>query len=270
MWHYTSLRGFTAALRRECKANRTFAAAASPVQQNKIALIIPALNEAAAIGGVLESLPQNLFSQIIVVDNGSTDATAEIAAAHGATVVREARRGYGQACLAGITHLSADCGVVVFMDADGSDCPEDALRLVNPIINEPIIKDEADLVIGARRGSGVREGALLPHQRAGNALATFLIRLLYHFRYTDLGPFRAIRTSSLRQLDMRETTYGWTVEMQVKALQRGLRVREIAVGYRPRIGQSKISGNLGASLRAGMKIISTIIYLKKASPARPS
>ena len=235
------------------------------MQQNKIALIIPALNEAAAIGGVLESLPQNLFSQIIVVDNGSTDATAEIAAARGATVVQEERRGYGQACLAGIAQISPDCGVVVFMDADGSDCPEDALRLI-----DPIIKDEADLVIGARRGSGVSKGALLPHQRAGNALATFLIRLLYHFRYTDLGPFRDIRTSSLRALDMRDTTYGWTVEMQVKALQHGLRVREIAVGYRPRIGQSKISGNLGASLRAGMKIISTIIYLKKASPTRPS
>ena len=235
------------------------------MQQNKIALIIPALNEAAAIGGVLENLPQNLFSQIIVVDNGSTDATAAIAAGHGATVVREERRGYGQACLAGIACLSPDCGVVVFMDADGSDCPEDALRLIEPIVN-----DQADLVIGARRGSGVNEGALLPHQRAGNALATFLIRLLYNFRYTDLGPFRAIRTSSLHQLGMRDTTYGWTVEMQVKALQHGLRVREIAVGYRPRIGESKISGSLGASLRAGMKIISTILYLKKGRPERHS
>lgn len=223
----------------------------------KISLIIPALNEAASIAQVLDSLPVNVFSQIITVDNGSSDGTGGIAAAHGATVVREQRRGYGRACLAGVAQLGSDCDLVVFMDADGSDDARDVLRLIDPILS-----GDADLVIGARRGAGVVKGSLAPHQRFGNRIATFLIRLLYRFRYSDLGPLRAIRSRSLQQLRMRETGFGWTVEMQVKALQRGLRVLEIPVSYLPRIGRSKISGDLRASLLAGAKIIGTIVRLK--------
>ena len=224
--------------------------------EEKICLIIPALNEAPSIGQVLDSLPPGFFSSVIVVDNGSTDRTAEIAAARGATVVSESRRGYGRACMAGIAGLPPDCNVVVFMDADASDDPADVQRLL-----EPILQHEADFVVGARRNAELGKGVLAPHQRLGNALSTLLIRLLFHFRYTDLGPFRAIRSHKLKLLQMQDPTYGWTVEMQVKALQRGLRVREVPVNYRPRIGSSKISGNLRASIAAGVKIVWTIARL---------
>lgn len=227
------------------------------MQNQQIGLIIPALDEAPVIGSVLDSLPAGLYSQVVVVDNGSSDETGAIAAAHGATAVREERRGYGYACLAGMARLDSGCRITVFMDGDGSDVPQDALRLV-----EPILAGEADMVIGARRGPSVAKGSLTPHQRFGNWLASFLIHVLYGYRYTDLGPFRAVLTEKLRTLEMRETTYGWTVEMQVKALQHGLRVKEIQVSYRPRVGTSKISGNLPASIRAGMKIIATIFRLK--------
>ena len=227
------------------------------MENQQIGLIIPALNEAPVIGSVLDSLPPGLFSQVVVVDNGSSDETGEIAATHGATVVREERRGYGYACLAGMAALSPACRITVFMDGDGSDLPQDAVRLV-----EPILAREADMVIGARRGASVAKGSLTPHQRFGNWLATFLIHALYGYRYTDLGPFRAVLTEKLRELEMRDTTYGWTVEMQVKALQKGLRVIEVPVSYRPRVGTSKVSGNLQASIRAGVKIIATIFRLK--------
>ena len=227
--------------------------------EEKICLIIPAFNEAPSIGQVLDSLPPGFFSNIIVVDNGSTDRTAEIAAARGATVVSESRRGYGRACMAGMAGLPPDCSVVVFMDADASDDPSDVQRLL-----EPILKHEADLVTGSRRTTGFGKSVLAPHQRLGNALSTLLIRLLFRFRYTDLGPFRAIRSHKLQLLEMQDPTYGWTVEMQIKALQRGLRVREVAVNYRPRIGSSKISGNLRASVAAGVKIVWTIARLAVA------
>ena len=228
----------------------------------RVALLIPALNEEASIGHVLSNLPEGVFSQVVVVDNGSTDRTAEVARALGATVVREPRRGYGRACLAGLAALEANTDTVVFMDADSSDVPEEAARLL-----EPIVSGSADLVIGSRVLGRAEPGALAPHQRFGNRLATSLVAWLYGFRYTDLGPFRAIRADRLRQLGMRDCDFGWTVEMQVRALRCGLRVVEVPVSYRRRIGTSKISGNLRASLAAGWKIIATILRLRFVSSA---
>jgi glycosyltransferase involved in cell wall biosynthesis len=219
----------------------------------RVAVIIPALNEEQSLGRVLASLPAGLYAQVVVVDNGSTDRTAEVAGAAGVTVVREPRRGYGSACLRGIAALDPAVEVVVFMDADASDVPAEARALV-----APILAGQSDLVIGSRTLGQAEAGSLTPHQRLGNWLATTLIRLLYGHRYTDLGPFRAIRASSLRALVMRDPGYGWTIEMQIKALHNGLRVTEAPVSYRRRLGVSKISGNLRASVAAGCKILWTI------------
>ncbi len=217
----------------------------------RFALIIPALNEEAAIGATLDALRGAPLAQLIVVDNGSTDRTAEVARAHGAQVVAEPRRGYGSACLAGMAALRPEITVVVFMDGDGSDDPADLPRLFDPIAG-----GEADMVLGSRV-LGTREaGALTPQQHFGNALATGLLRLLHGARYTDLGPFRAIRREALEQLRMRDTNYGWTIEMQIKAARHKLRVKEIPVSYRRRrAGQSKISGTLHGTFAAGTKII---------------
>ena len=230
-----------------------------PPGEAKVSLIIPALNEAASIGQVLDRLPTGVFHQIIVVDNGSADGTGDAARARGAAVVREERRGYGRACLAGIARLAPDCEVVVFMDADSSDDPQDVYPLLAPIWS-----GEADLVLGARRGATVERDALTLPQRFGNAFATRLIRLLHLYRYTDLGPFRAIRRRSLQALAMQDENYGWTVEMQVKAIRRGLRIREVPVNYRRRIGTSKISGHPWNAFRAGLKILWTIFRLRLA------
>lgn len=227
---------------------------------HRIALLIPALDEEASIGKVLASLPHGLFSQVIVVDNGSTDRTAEVALAAGAAVVHEPRRGYGRACLAGMAALDPQAEIVVFMDADSSDVPEEAASLI-----EPITAGRADLVIGSRRLGRAAPAALAWHQRWGNHLVVGLIRLLFGFRYTDLGPFRAIRRTSLAELALRDTNFGWTAEMQVKALRRGLRVREVPVSYRPRLGRSKISGTVSGSLRAGIKILWTVLRLRLKS-----
>ena len=226
----------------------------------RIALIIPALNEELALATVLDELPRAMFAQVIVVDNGSTDGTAALARARGARVVSEPRRGYGRACLAGLAALDGAADIVVFMDADASDVPAEA-----PALLEPILAGEADLVIGSRRLGRAAPAALAWHQRWGNRLVVGLIRLLFGFRYTDLGPFRAIRRASLAQLAMRDTNFGWTAEMQVKAVRRGLRVREVPVSYRPRLGQSKISGTVSGSLRAGIKILWTVLRLRLAS-----
>lgn len=225
----------------------------------RIGIIIPALNEEQALATVLDALPRSLFAQVVVADNGSTDATAAVARQRRATVVREPRRGYGRACLAGLAALQREIDIVVFMDADASDVPEEAAQLI-----EPIVRDQAELVIGSRRLGRAHPKALGWHQRAGNWLAVTLIRLLYGFRYTDLGPFRAVRRASLEHLAMRDPNFGWTAEMQVKALQHGLRVREIPVSYRPRVGRSKISGTLLGSLKAGVKIVWTILRLRVA------
>lgn len=227
---------------------------AAAVESMTAALIIPALNEEAAIGSTLRAVPRELFHTILVVDNGSTDATAQAAEAAGAQVVREPRRGYGAACLAGIAALPAEVDAVVFMDADGSDLPSEAARLLGPIE-----ADEADLVLGSRELGEAEAGALGPHQRFGNRLAAALMRLLLGHRYTDLGPFRAIRRSSLDALEMRDRDYGWTIEMQIKAVRRGLRIQEIPVVYRRRRGgRSKVSGNLWGSVAAGCKILWTV------------
>ncbi len=228
------------------------------------ALIIPALNEEPVIGRTLACVPRTLFSSIIVADNGSTDRTAELARAAGATVVSEPERGYGAACLRALAAVPEGVEAVVFLQADCSEDPREADRLLAPILD-----GRADLVIGSRTLGGAEPGSLLPHQVFGNWLATTLIRWIYGFRYTDLGPFRAIRLEALRRLDMRDRNYGWTVEMQVRALQHGLRILEIPVSYRPRAaGENKVSGNLAASVRAGIKILWTVVRL--AATARTS
>ena len=214
----------------------------------RIGIVIPALNEAPALPHVLPAIP-GWVSEVIVVDNGSSDGTAAVAASLGARVVDEPRRGYGQACLAGIAALSPGIDTVVFMDADASDRPEEMDRLL-----APIAAGSADMVIGSRP-LGAEPGALTPQQRFGNALACWLIRLLWSVRFTDLGPFRAISRAALARLEMQDRNFGWTVEMQVRAAGRGLRCAEIAVGYRRRIGQSKVSGTLSGSFKAGVKIL---------------
>ena len=225
----------------------------APLEQS-IGVIIPALDEEQSIGKVLADIPAGLVDIVVVVDNGSSDRTAAVAAAGGALVVSEARRGYGQACLTGMAAL-AETGVdiVVFLDADYSDYSEEMSLLV-----EPIIRGDADFVVGSRVRGERQAGALLPQARFGNALATWLIKKLYGVAYTDLGPFRAIRHEALKNLQMADRDFGWTVEMQTKAARHGLRVAEIPVRYRKRIGTSKVSGTVKGSILAGYKILFTI------------
>lgn len=222
----------------------------------KVSVIIPALNEQDAIGLVIRDIPRDLVNEIIVVDNGSTDNTSEVAQGAGARVVREEKRGYGAACLKGIATAN-DPDIIVFLDGDYSDFPEEMEQII-----APILKGEADLVIGSRIAWAKSKKALLPHAYWGNRLATRLIYLIYHHHFTDLGPFRGIRASKLRELGMEDRNYGWTVEMQVRALKRGLSVAEVPVQYRKRIGMSKVSGSWLGSIRAGIKIIYTIVALR--------
>lgn len=218
-----------------------------------VSVIIPAFNEEESIGKVIADIPKACVQEIIVVDNGCFDRTAEVACAAGARVVREARRGYGSACLAGIAALNTP-EIVVFLDGDYSDFPSEM-----PLLLQPILAGRAEMVIGSRIRGVCEKGALLPQARFGNALATFLIRLLFRVRYTDLGPFRTICYEQLLAMDMQDRTFGWTVEMQVKAAKMGLRVCEVPVSYRKRIGQSKITGTVKGTILAGYKIITTIL-----------
>jgi glycosyltransferase involved in cell wall biosynthesis len=226
--------------------------------RDSVAVIIPALNEEQSLPLVLGDLPP--VRQRIVVDNGSTDATAEVAAARGATVVAESQRGYGAACLRGLDTLRQSIAegaeppeIVVFLDADYSDHPECLPELV-----VPIFEGRADFVLGSRLLGQRQAGAMPPQSVYGNRLACFLMRHLFGVRYTDLGPFRAIRYDRLCDLQMSDRNFGWTVEMQIKAARQGLRVLEIPVPYRCRVGSSKISGTLRGTVRAGTKILYTI------------
>ncbi|MBK8441935.1 MAG: glycosyltransferase family 2 protein [Sphingobacteriales bacterium] len=222
----------------------------------KIVVIIPAFNEAAAIGKVLAAVPAWVDCRI-VANNGSTDATAAEAAAQGAVVIYEARKCYGYACMAALKYVEQwhnEADIIVFLDGDFSDFPEDMEELV-----APIAENTADFVVGARAAHLREAASLTPQQIFGNWLATSLMRLLFHSSpFTDLGPFRAILYRSLLQLHMQDRTYGWTIEMQLKALRHALRCREVPVRYKRRIGVSKVSGTFKGSLLAGIKIIAWI------------
>jgi len=223
-----------------------------------VAVVIPAWNEEGSIGKVIADLPRAWYSRVVVADNNSTDRTADVAREAGAIVVPAPVQGYGSACLAALGYLESlppedQPQVVAFIDADYSDYPQQL-----PLLVEPILNNQADFVIGSRMLKPQPAGALLPQAIFGNRLACFLMRVLFGQAYTDLGPFRAISWKALRDLQMRDTNFGWTVEMQIKAARRRLRIREVAVDYRPRIGQSKITGTVSGSIRAGYKILWTI------------
>ncbi len=224
-----------------------------------IDVLIPAWNEEEALPLVLADLPKDWVRQVIVCDNGSTDRTGEVAAQHGAIVVRQPERGYGNACLAGMRYLqglpaSEQPEIVVFLDGDYSDYPEEL-----PNVVAPILKDGQDMVIGSRRLGGMEAGAMTFPQRFGNWLAPFLIRLFFGYRFSDLGPFRAIGWQQLLSLEMQDKNFGWTVEMQVKAAKKKLKCTEVPVRYRKRAaGKSKVSGTFKGAFLAGTKIIATI------------
>lgn len=220
-----------------------------------IDVAIPAYNEEASLPKVLADTPHPPVRRVVVADNNSTDRTAEVAVEGGAEVVPAPRQGYGSACLAALDHIrrTGPPDIVVFLDADYSDHPEDL-----PDVVAPILAGEADMVIGSRVLGERQKGALLPQARAGNIVACVLIRLLYRHRYTDLGPFRAIRWQALERLQMADPDFGWTAEMQVKALRHGMRVVDVPVRYRKRVGVSKITGTLKGTVLAGYKILWTV------------
>lgn len=219
----------------------------------KVVVIIPALNEEKSIELVLRDIPREFVSEVIVVDNNSSDNTAVCAKRGGATVLRETELGYGNACLKGMDYAkSLNPEVIVFLDADYSDHPDELPKLLQKI-------DEGyDLVIGSRALGNAEPGALLPQARWGNRLAVFLTKLFWGYQYTDLGPFRAIKWDKLLELKMKDRDFGWTVEMQVKAAKLGFRVAEVPVSYRKRIGVSKVTGTFSGTMRAGYKILFTI------------
>lgn len=224
-----------------------------PVPQPITDIIIPAFNEQPAIASVIREIPRHLIREIVVVDNNSHDQTAHSARSAGATVICETRRGYGAACLKGIEYLLSKPDtpqIIAFMDADFSDFPQQIERIL-----QPIFSGTADFVVGSRALGECQPGSMTLPQRFGNRLAVLLIHWIYGVRYTDLGPFRAITTRALLSLHMRDTNFGWTVEMQIKAIQYGLRHAEVPVDYRNRIGVSKVSGTIGGVFGAGYKIL---------------
>ena len=219
-----------------------------------VSVIIVALNEEAAIGEVVRKVPREIADEIIVVDNGSTDRTAEVAEATGARVVTEPKHGYGRAFQAGLRSISPDCEIVVFLDGDGSDYPEMMNRLV-----EPIIEGTHDFVISSRTRGRREPGSMNWHQVFAGYMVGFFLRLLYGVPSTDMGPFRAIRRDALERLNMREETYGWPLEMQMRAARAGLRTLEVPVDYRRRAGgQSKIAGTVRGSVLAATRILMTL------------
>jgi glycosyltransferase involved in cell wall biosynthesis len=222
---------------------------------SSIVLIIPAFNEEETISRVVKSIPSTA-NEVIVVDNGSTDRTGQLAESAGATVITDSRKGYGYACTAGIRYAQEKkADILVFMDGDGSDDPTELEKIV-----EPILKDEADCVVGSRLSGAMLPGSMTFPQKFGNRLAAFLMKVLYRSTFTDLGPFRAIRATRMQELDMKEMTYGGTVEMQLKVLKHGLRYVEIPVNYSPRLGgKSKVSGTVKGTILAGYMIIKTIL-----------
>ncbi|MEM6317145.1 MAG: glycosyltransferase family 2 protein [Bacteroidota bacterium] len=226
-----------------------------------IDVIIPAYNEQDSIGKVLADIPKDLVREVIVCNNASTDNTKMVAQAAGATVLDQPLKGYGNACLKGIAYISDKItneqpDIVVFLDGDYSDHPEEMPQLV-----APIIESDMDMVIGSRALGQMESGAMMPQQIFGNWLATNLIRLFYNYHFTDLGPFRAIKWGKLIEIDMQDKTFGWTVEMQVKAAKHQLKCTEVPMTYRRRIGVSKVSGTLRGTILAGHKILWTIFKL---------
>lgn len=219
-----------------------------------ISVIIPAYNEEESISKVIRALPDTLINEVVVVNNNSTDNTETEAVNAGATVLRESFRGYGAACLKGIEYLKPKSpDIVVFLDGDYSDYPEEIELLISPVL-----KDNYDFVIGSRVTGNSETGSFPFHSRLGNILSGILINLFWKVKYTDLGPFRAIRFNKLLELNMKDLWYGWTVEMQIKAAKHKLRIKEVPVSYRKRIGKSKVSGTVKGSVMAGTIILKTI------------
>ncbi len=224
-----------------------------------IDVIIPAYNEEASIPLVLGDMPFDLVREVIVCNNASTDNTAKVAIAAGATVVDQPQPGYGNACLKGMDHIykkETPPDIVVFIDGDYSDYPEEMHQLIRPILD-----DGVDMVIGSRALGKLESGSMQPQQIFGNWLATTLIRFFYKYEFTDLGPFRAIKYNKLLELEMADRDFGWTVEMQVKAAKKGFKCTEIPVTYRRRVGVSKVSGTIRGTILAGHKILWTIFKL---------
>ena len=226
------------------------------IQKPTIDVVIPAFNEQESIVYVLKDMPMNWVREVVVVNNNSVDDTVKRASANGATVLDEPRQGYGYACLKGIEYLKNKIDqpdIIVFMDADYSDHPEEL-----PFVVQPIVERNMDIVIGSRALGTREKKSMMPQQLFGNWLATRLIKLFYGAKFTDLGPFRALKFEKLLELNMQDTTYGWTVEMQVKAAKKKYEFCEVAVSYRERIGVSKITGTVKGTILAGYKIIITI------------
>lgn len=225
---------------------------------NIIDVIIPAFNEEKSIGLVLSDIPKDIVREVIVCNNASTDQTGKVALEAGATVVYQSAKGYGNACLKGLEYIEQKDikpDIVVFLDGDYSDHPEEISKLVRPIT------EGFDLVIGSRALGDMERGAMMPQQVFGNWLATNLIKMIYNYSFTDLGPFRAIKYDKLKELGMEDKTFGWTVEMQVKAAKKKFKCKEVPVRYRKRVGVSKVSGTVRGTILAGHKILWTIFKL---------